>query len=898
MGDDGAVHGREAPGLWDVAAWAPDGLLVVDPSGRVLTANHTAHLMFGYADGTLAGLHVDDLVPTSARGRHAAHRAAYAERAERRVMAAGRLVGAVRADGSTFAVEIRLSSLPGVEGLVTCSVRDVDEHGRAQHLLHVQHVALEAAANAIVITDRAGHIQWVNPAFSRMTGYCAEEVVGRDPSFLKSGVHDGAFYRALWERVTAGHVWEGEITNRRKDGTLYVEEQTIAPVRGSAGEISHFIAIKQDVTERRRVEGALREAKEAAEQAARAKSEFLANTSHELRTPLNAVIGLSELLLESDLSARQRAMLDTVRESGETLLALINDLLDLSKLEAGRLDLDLQPVEVEPLFAAAVAQLAPRAQGKGIELLWAIDPGVPAWIVADGLRLSQVFLNLAGNAVKFTDHGEVVVRLSLAAPAAPPGGATRLRVSVEDTGLGIPADRRHLLFKTFSQLEADSTRRFGGTGLGLAISKTLAERMGGGIEVESEGVPGRGSRFTFELDARVAPPGGSAVGHEPILVGRHVGIAACHRALAEALAAQVRALGAVPVAVEPRARPPASLDAVIVDESCSAPVTEDSSDGPPVIVLLRMGARSDDELAAAFASLTKPVRPRALREALRQVIDPTAAFAPAPAPDLAPDPLPRMRVLVADDSPVGQQVVMAQLTRLGVRADVVGDGAAAIAAIASRRYDLALLDVNMPEMDGLEVARAVRALPHAGADTRMIALTASAMAGDRERCLAAGMDGYLSKPVRLRQLEATIRRVFASREPRSSQRDLPPASDDAPFGDAIDEGTVRELREELGEAALLDVMQTFCASGQSLLAAAHEALARDDMRALHLAVHTIKGSAAACGAPAVARLAAEAERLAAAHDTAALTRTLAVLARAFDAVVKALASAPPPPARG
>jgi two-component system, sensor histidine kinase and response regulator len=883
----------DAKSLWDVATWTPDALLVVDRDGRIVIANHTAYELFGYADGTMVGLSVDQLVPSHARDAHVLRRAQFAESPKSRQMAAGRLLSAVRADGGTFSVEVGLASLPGADGLVACSVRDIGVQGRAQHLLRLQHAALEAAANGIMITDRRGVIQWANPAFSEMTGYAIDEVVGRDPSFLKSGQHDAAFYQGLWDKVTSGDAWRGAITNRKKDGSLYVEEQTIAPVHAPTGEISHFIAIKQDVTERRRFEETLREAKNAAEAAAHAKTEFLANTSHELRTPLNALLGLSELLLDSDLSHRQRAMLDTIRESGETLLAIINDLLDLSKLEADKLELELGPVEVEPLFAAAMAQAAPRAVAKGVELVWAIDPDVPAWIVADELRVTQVLLNLVGNALKFTDDGEVEVRIALAeargAPPAP-GGTTRIRVSVRDTGLGIPRDRHHLLFKSFSQLESGKKRRYGGTGLGLAISKSLAEQMGGGIEVESEGVPGRGSCFTFELAAKVAEPHGSAAPPSPPLAGRRVAVIADNAALVDTLSLTLLSLGAEPVAVAASAGVPEDVAAAIVDESASI---EERLDGPPVIWLARVGAPEDG--FGGREPVIKPVRQRTLASALIAALGlSTTRHDTRPPPDAEPLSMPRARLLVADDSPVGQQVAMAQLTRLGLRADVVSDGMAALAAIASGRYDLALLDVRMPELDGLEVARAVRSLPGPASSTVLVALTASAMAGDRERCIEAGMDDYLSKPVRLATLEAMIRRALGMRPPRSTRLDVGPISEIAELSDVIDRATIHELRGELGEAAFQEVMGTFGENGRALLAAAADAHATGDLRGLRQAVHTLKGSAAACGAPLVARVSAEVEALIDAGQQGAIAGRLASIGAAFDAFLAALQGPGPP----
>jgi PAS domain S-box-containing protein len=870
--------------LLEILRSAPDALIVVDPEGKIVFANDAAGRMFGWRSGTLEGLRIEALLPVDQRARHAEFPGEFARSPRSRPMGAGQRLVGMRADGKTFPVDVGLAPVEGASGLVTCLVRDLTESGRAQHLLRVQNVALEAAANAIVITDFQGKIHWVNPAFTRMTGYTADEVVGRDPSLLKSGAHDGAFYKELWTTVSAGRSWQGQITNRRKDGSLYVEEQTIAPVRGTSGEITHFIAIKQDVTERRRVEEAQREAKEAAEAAARVKAEFLANTSHELRTPLNAVLGFSELLLETELDVRQRGMLETVHQSGESLLALINDLLDFSKLEAGRLELDLHPVEIEPLLANAVAQVAPRAAEKGLELLWTIAPAVPSWLVADGLRLSQILLNLLGNAVKFTEHGEVAVHLGLGdASAKPPrpGTPVRLRVGIRDTGLGIPADRRHLLFKSFGQLDASSTRRFGGTGLGLAISKTLVERMGGAVEVESEGVPGLGSRFTFEIEVTTAAPHGPAVPVEPRLVGRRAAVITPHAGLGQALAMTLRALGlevervpceredSAPTATAPPAfARPLEVDVAVVDESAATACVHRAVGAAPVVLLSQVGMRLDRSLASPrVAPVAKPARPRALRDAILRLLERAPAPDSGPRPSLASRTLPPLRLLVAEDSAVNQQVISAQLARLGVSADLVGDGNAALSAIATGRYDLCILDVNMPGLDGLEVARAVRKLDGPAQRTVLVALTASAMAGDRERCLAAGMDEYVSKPVRLPALEAVLRRAAATGADSASSGSIPAAAkvaDPAPTevaDDGVDEPTILELRRDLGDdASFDDLVSTFLESAVELLEATRQALAAGDARAAQRAVHTLKGSGASCGARRIAEISAQLEK--------------------------------------
>jgi len=378
--------------------------------------------------------------------------------------------------------------------LVACMKRALQESDElkarkiAEAQMRLQSTALEAAANAIVITDQTGRITWVNPAFSKLTGYSSQEAVGQNPRLLKSGMHDKRFYQNLWNTILSGEVWSGEMINRRNDGTFYTEEQSITPVKDGDGKISHFIAIKQDVTGRKQVEQALR-ARDLAEASNRMKSEFLANMSHELRTPLNAIIGFSQMMQDGRLgpvSEAHKEYLGDVLSSAGHLLRLINDILDLAKVDAGKIEFQPEQVELGKLIGEACDIIRGMAAKKRLQIDVAADPTLVSVFLDPG-KLKQVLVNYLSNAVKFTpDHGHILVR-------AAPHGQEQFRIEVNDTGIGIKADDFGRLFIEFQQLDRSTAKEFPGTGLGLALTKKIVEAQGGRVGVES--VVGKGSCF-------------------------------------------------------------------------------------------------------------------------------------------------------------------------------------------------------------------------------------------------------------------------------------------------------------------------------------------------------------------------------------------------------------------
>jgi two-component system, sensor histidine kinase and response regulator len=502
-----------------------------------------------------------------------------------------------------------------------------------------------------------------------------------------------------------------------------------------------------DITEQKRTEAQLEQAREEALAASRVKSDFLANMSHEIRTPLNGILGLTQLVLETRLDASQRESLETVLKSGNSLLTLLNDILDLTRVESGLLTLESMPFRVSALLSEVTAVVGPAAAEKDLEVLVEVEPGVPPSLLGDPTRLRQVLTNLLGNAVKFTSAGWVSLTVS------PKEGGVCF--TVQDTGIGIPPEKQDGLFEVFTQVDASVTRRFGGSGLGLAISRRLVERMGGTVALSSE--PGEGTRFRVELPL-VAPavPESSSSGPRPETPAR-VLVVSQVVPLRESLARTLRRLGAEVLAAEAldlSGPLPAGVDVVLVDTRMPAGLGSVQTRNPGVRVVQLASVTHAADPVPGVLRLNRPFLPATLDAVLLSRL--------GPAPDQVPAEqagLPRLSVLVAEDNVINAKVVTTLLRRDGHWVVHVTDGRAAVAAFSSSRFDLVLMDVQMPELDGLAATRAIRAQERALGDTRrvpIIALTASAMKGDIERCLDAGMDAFLAKPLNLNALRELI----------------------------------------------------------------------------------------------------------------------------------------------
>jgi PAS domain S-box-containing protein len=801
-------------------------------------------------------------------------------------------------NGSWRTVESYGRSEPG-DGVLITNTRDVSDRTEAEEALRRLNAELErrvaertadlarslaeqgrlaaiieATSDYVGIADLDGRSVYVNRA--------GRELVGLDASSSKQGESIADCYpprvagkvRDMVETALRGEVWSGEIEMLHADGHEIPVSEVTFLLRDASGRPEYVATIIRDIsaqkrTERelKRAEVELRKAKDAAEAANRAKSTFLATMSHEIRTPMNAVIGMTSLLLETPLNARQRDFVETVRASGDALLTVINDILDFSKIEAEKLELLPRPFALRDSVEAVLDLLAPRAAEKGLELALLVEEGVPPAVVGDVTRLRQILVNLVGNAIKFTERGEVIVTV---APGAAPG---MLAFSVRDTGPGIASARRHQLFQSFSQLDSSATREHGGTGLGLAISRRLAELMGGRMWVESDGVAGRGATFHFTIAAEpsVVPAAArTRAGALPELRGKRVLIVDDNATNRRILALQARGWGMQPVlaadAGEALAcvRSGEPLDLAVLD--VHLPVPEGAPTAPadgvalareicrlrgaarlPLVMLTSVGGATLPEagtIQCFEAWLTKPVKPSHLYDALVGALVPGAAPAPGTAEPAAADApladrLP-LRILLVEDVALNQKFALLALERMGYRADVAGNGLEALAALGRQPYDVIFMDVQMPVLDGLEATRRIRAGAAALAQPYIIAMTANAMQGDREACLEAGMDDYVSKPVYLSELRAALERAALGRGCREPVR----------------AEMVSELRARRGGGALIE---TYLEDAARLGEALREAFDRGAAAALAQAAHALKGVSGYVGAERLVALCARLE---------------------------------------
>jgi two-component system sensor histidine kinase/response regulator len=761
---------------------------------------------------------------------------------------------------------------------------------------------IESAPDAIVTMDHLGVVSEFNPAAERIFGYAKEASLGRRleelivPPAGQNG-HGEAGDRLLgWCESDSG-LRRGESSCLRADGSEFPAELTVTKVN-RIGAPPLFVGFVRDITVRKLAESTLREAAATALAASRAKSEFLANMSHEIRTPMNGIIGMTELALDTELTPRQREYLGLVKSSADALLTVINDILDFSKIEAGKLSLAECPFGLRDALDETLQALALRAHCKGLELACRIAPDVPDRLVGDSGRLRQVVVNLVGNAIKFTERGEVVAAVSVAESS---DLAVTLRISVADTGIGIHAEKLQTIFQPFEQADGSTTRRYGGTGLGLTISHKLVDLMGGAIWVES--VPGRGSTFWFTVKMGVQPPNHSCASEPYVshLEGLQVLVVDDNATNRLILTEVLTNWGTRPTAVDSaraalaalrnaadRGEPyPIVLADVMMPEmdgfDLAAQIRREPEIAGARLLLLTSAGQPDDTARcrdlAISVCLTKPVRQSELYDALIKEMTLWTRSA-----DLRRSQLPgphvrevvpagaSLRVLLAEDHPVNQKVAVRMLEHLGHRAVVVPHGGKALAALEDRRFDVVLMDLQMPEMDGFEALRAIRIRDEKTGDhTPVIALTAHAMQGDRERCLAAGFDGYLAKPMRQADLHSALERLESLE---------PPHSPDA------EASLIEALTEICGgdEDFARELAMTFLDSAPGCLSGIDLALRRNDCRELSAQAHALKGISRTIGAERMALACVDLEGAANRKDLESATRAAAHLASAWEQV--------------
>ncbi|MDO8914515.1 MAG: response regulator [Coriobacteriia bacterium] len=648
-------------------------------------------------------------------------------------------------------------------------------------------LAVTNSPAATVITDADGTIEYVNPRFAELSGHDAADLIGANPRVLNSGTMDAEVYAQLWRVISSGGDWQGEITNRRKDGTLYAVAASISPVRDAAGAV-HYVGVQEDITALKVAEDALREAADIANSANRAKSDFLATMSHEIRTPMNAIIGMGELLEETELTEEQHRYIRIFRSAGEALLTLINDILDLSKIEAGHFEITERPFDIEQMVEETADVLAIRAREKGIDLLVDLHPETPRWIVGDPDRIRQVLVNLAGNAVKFTAEGHVVIEVG----PDPADAESRLRFTVTDTGIGIPTEKLDTIFEAFTQADSSTTRRYGGTGLGLTISRKLTDLMGGQLRVASE--MGKGSSFSFAIPMVAAAdqvPSDTPV-EEWDLTGVRTFVIddsetnrlILRRYLEHAGAtvdeASSATEGLAAMHASPHGHDVMLTDLRMPDQSgfdVAASIAADPALAGTKVIVVSSDARPGDERraieAGASALLMKPVRRGALLGAVAAICRPatpdskptatagaSAKGAAAPSSDTPDRPID---ILLVEDVEDNRLLACAYLKNTPHRVVSVGDGKQAVdayKAAGAGGFGIVLMDMQMPVMDGYAATREIRQIERAmhWTPTPIVALTAYALAEETAEARKAGCDDYLTKPIKKATLLDAIAR--------------------------------------------------------------------------------------------------------------------------------------------
>lgn len=750
---------REWEGIFDAVQ---DAILVVDSQGLIMRCNRQAVKWLGTSFAQLVSTPIDDIQFTGPN-----------DWTQKLVDIHGEIFIPSRIgwfDVTRYPIFLEEDQVGTI-----FIVRDITERKRAEAIIHKQNQYLEALINnspvAIVTLNLNKAILSCNPAFERMFGYTHGEVIGRnlDQLLVDDHVHSEAL--SFTEDVIKGETIKGIVQRRRKDGTHADVEIYGAPLV-VAGQINGALLIYHDITE-------LMEARRAAEQADRAKSEFLANMSHEIRTPMNGIIGMIELTLGTELNEEQYDFLVGARDSADALLSVLNGVLDFSKIEAGQLQLESVDFDLHAIVEGVAQTLASRAEVKSLEIVSFIDPNVPSYVRGDPGRIRQVLVNLVENAIKFTEHGEVLIRSERLEET---DNTVSLKFSVTDTGIGIPNDRQNAIFERFVQADGSTTRKYGGTGLGLTISKELSEMMGGGIGVESE--PGKGSTFWFTVVLETLP--GRSHSPERVSVdlqGVRILIVDDNATNRRIFSKMLEGFGchvtAIPSGTEVM---PALFRGLLTNSPYKLVLldmqmptidgeftlrmirNEPLTQNIKVIILTSMGRRNElGRLAELGVSgyLIKPIKQTQLHETLQSVIGEQARSnnrrqskeLQAELSGQAPAPL---HILLAEDNEINQKMTKALLNRQGYQVDLVSNGFEAVKATRCTRYDLIFMDVQMPEMDGLEAAQQIRLLEGDQRHTPIIAMTAYAMPGDRQKCLDAGMDDYISKPLDPRKVFQVI----------------------------------------------------------------------------------------------------------------------------------------------
>jgi len=778
-----------------------------------------------------------------------------------------------------------------------------------EHERNLLHAFLDNYPGSIYFKDLEGRFIRINRGLADHLGLRDPgEAIGKTDFNFFTPEHAGPAFADEQDIIHTGKPIVGkEEKETLLDGSERWVSTTKMPLRDRSGYLVGTMGMSRDIDARKRDQEALRVAKDAAESANRAKSDFLANMSHEIRTPMNAILVLTELVLDTQLEPAQRESLTLVHESAESLLQLLNDILDFSKIEAGKLEIEASPFALRESLGDTLKVLATRAHRKNLELACHIHPDVPEALIGDPYRLRQVVVNLVGNAIKFTEVGEVVVTVVVEAIV----GDVVLRFSVTDTGIGISRDKQDLIFEAFSQADTSTTRRFGGTGLGLAICKRLVELMGGDIWVDSE--LNRGSTFSFTAHFRPAPTAAierylrrpADIRGKRVLVvdDNDTNRRIIHEMLGNwGMAPTVSAGGDEAITLLHRAvQEGKPFDLVVTDSNMPAmdgftlarSIKSDPRLDSTIVMMLTSGDRTGDialcDRIGVAAYLLKPVKQSDLFDAIAKALGMAELCDQSLAPEPVGQELPPLRVLLAEDSLVNQKLATQLLQKYGHRVQIAGTGKEALAALKTDQFDLVLMDVQMPEMDGLEATRSIRrSEARTGGHIPIVAMTAHAMKGDRESCLDAGMDGYVAKPIRTAELFATIKEVLHKGPAQKTCATFL----SIPSGQGVCVDWDVALSAVGADRRILGgIVSTALTELPELLADLRTAVASGNCEAIHRLGHTLKGSLDLFGARSARQPAYELETKGRNRDLADVEHLFSTLNNEVEQVLSELAMA-------
>ncbi|NWG14069.1 MAG: response regulator [Acidobacteria bacterium] len=870
---------------------APDMLFAMDLDGGIVSVNRAVEQTTGYSREEARRMNFLQAVAPGQRPEALR----ILEQARLNTLQASRELDVIARDGRTLTLDVsmKLLSHDGKPVGIVVNARDATARAAAERALREAEqkyrAIFENAVEGIYQSTLEGRLISCNPAMARIFGYPSpeefmEEVTDPNTQVYKDPGRRADFVRLVQEK---GVISDFEAQVYRRDGSVIWTSETARAVYDPQGKLVCFEGFLEDITQRKKAEEEIRRAIDAAESASRAKGEFLANMSHEIRTPMNAIIGMTELLLETRLDPEQREYLQTIKTSADSLLTLINDVLDFSRIEAGRLELHPVDFSLRESLSATLSLLALRAHQKGLELGCNILPDVPDSLHGDPERLRQIIINLVGNAIKFTDKGEVIVHIE--SEVLEPSRAT-LHFNITDTGIGIPADKQEPIFSAFVQADGSMSRRYGGTGLGLAISARLVELMGGEIWVESE--PGKGSCFHFTacLGIQAGAVAGETCPEE--LRGERVLIvddSDVNRRILQSMVLnwwmRPRVISDARTAIDvlKSARETGKpIGIVLMDgmmpgvdsREVAARIKSDPDLGSTAVIVLTSSALPDYARscleAGADACLAKPVKQAELSKTMANLV--TRRAAPPAAPERVAAAQRGLHVLLVEDNPVNRQIAIRLLEKRGHAVRSAGSGREALEILEGCHFDIVLMDVQMPEMDGFEATAAIRRREEStGSHIPIVAMTAHTMKGDRERCLEAGMDDYISKPIRPQILDEKLHALVAS----------------CPLGGAAADGgqaraEVIERDDVLARFGgdfefLASSFELFRADYPSLVRALRDAVSTGDPAAVERAAHTLKGAVSNFVAKAAAAAALRIEKMGRERELAGAREALAHL---------------------